>query len=428
MSERRGSSVTMATRSVDAHEISRSTVQTELGCRGVVLRFRPALEAAFERETQVDRVRHLVRAAILALVLSNCFLVSDLAMIPDAFGACVLLHAVCTLAYSAVICATPRITRPATREAVHALSSIVAILGSVGLCWLSHAPGRGCLAVAWLQYIVYANVVLRLRQVWALAFSVIGGLAAGTAVLAGSGLGPDVRMLMLISLVSTAGFTLYANAAIEAGERRRFLLTLDQRLCAEELSRMNDRLSAISTTDWLTGVANRRGLERYLAESWAAAALRRQTLALLMVDVDHFKLFNDQYGHPAGDACLTRLALLIGQQLRGQTDRLARYGGEEFAVLLPGADQQEATRVAERIRQMVERLGLPHGAPGASVFVTVSIGAGSAEPAYDGGPEQLIAAADRALYMSKQLGRNRVHPEHISAERAMPESEVAGDD
>ena len=209
----------MATRSVDANELSRGTVQTELGGRGAVLRFRPALEAAFERETQAERVRHLVRAAVLAMVLSNCFLVSDRALIPDVFGASVLLHAVCTLAYSAVICATPRVTRPATREAVHALSPIVAILGSVCLCWMSHAPDRGCLAVAWLQYIVYANVVLRLRQFWALAFSVIGGVA-GTAVLAGSGLGPDVRLLMLISLVSTAGFTLYANAAIEAGERR----------------------------------------------------------------------------------------------------------------------------------------------------------------------------------------------------------------
>ena len=388
----------------------------------------PALEAAFERETQADRVRHLVRAGILALVLSNCFLVSDYGLIPDAFGASLLLHGLDTVVYGAVLWATPRIARPATREAVHALCLVVAILGSVSLVAVSQAPGRGDLAVAWLQYIVYANVVLRLRQLWAVVLSVIGVAVAGVALLAASGLGADVQLLMLLSLVSTAGFTLYATTAIEAGERRRFLLTLDQRLCAEELARINDRLRSISTTDWLTGVANRRGLERYLEDAWAAAAARRQRLALLMVDVDYFKLFNDRYGHPAGDACLTRLALLIGQQLRGETDRLGRYGGEEFAVVLPEADHQEAIRIAERIRHTVEDLGLPHGAPGASAVVTVSIGAGSAEPAEGGGPEQLIAAADRALYVSKRRGRNRVHPAPLMAGRLLPEGEAAGDD
>ena len=217
-------------------------------------------------------------------------------------------------------------------------------------------------------------------------------------------------MLVPLSVLTAAAFTFYANYTIEAGARRAFLLVLDQRLCADELAGLNTRLRALSTTDWLTDVANRRGLEAFLEQAWRTATAAQQPLALLMIDVDHFKLFNDRHGHPAGDACLRRLACLITQLLRQETDRLGRYGGEEFAVLLPNTTLAEAILAAERIRSHVEDLVLPHGAAGAGPVVTVSIGVAALRPAPGCAPEELIAAADAALYESKLGGRNRVYP------------------
>ena len=128
----------------------------------------------------------------------------------------------------------------------------------------------------------------------------------------------------------------------------------------------------------------------------------------MFADVDHFKLFNDRYGHQTGDECLRAVAEIIGEKADRPTDLAARYGGEEFAIVLPETDRNTACEVAERIRSAVLGLAIAHGAPGAGHHVTISVGVALLEPEDIGSPDWLLGQADQALYAAKRLGRNRV--------------------
>jgi len=166
------------------------------------------------------------------------------------------------------------------------------------------------------------------------------------------------------------------------------------------------RMQLLATEDGLTGVANRRRLDETLEEEWRRAMRERTPLALLMIDVDCFKLYNDTYGHLGGDDCLRRVAqAILPIPVRGG-DLVARYGGEEFAVLLPNTEAAGAAEMAEQIRFAVEALGLEHERNPHRV-VTISVGCSAVVPTPGSGPQTLIHGADRALYLAKQNGRNR---------------------
>jgi diguanylate cyclase (GGDEF)-like protein len=194
-------------------------------------------------------------------------------------------------------------------------------------------------------------------------------------------------------------------------EERTALLEERSALLAEqgrELRDLNRRLKDMSNRDALTGVANRRRFKEFLDTEWRRALRSRTSVSVLMVDIDHFKPFNDAYGHQQGDACLKRVAEAMSGELQRAGDLLARYGGEEFVVVLPGHGLDAACQVGRRLRQAVEALAIPTSVSGAAPVVTVSIGAASAVPQGKEAPAALIAAADRALYRAKDAGRNRV--------------------
>jgi diguanylate cyclase len=173
-----------------------------------------------------------------------------------------------------------------------------------------------------------------------------------------------------------------------------------------ELESVNQQLEALSSTDGLTGVFNRRYFDARLAEE-AARSRRQGALSLIMIDVDHFKLLNDNLGHQAGDACLRRLADVLMTVVRRETDIVARYGGEEFTIILPYTDAAGSRALADKLRTMVER-ELRFEWEQQPVPVTVSIGVATAPGGLFVEPSELIAAADDALYTSKQAGRNQV--------------------
>jgi GGDEF domain-containing protein len=200
----------------------------------------------------------------------------------------------------------------------------------------------------------------------------------------------------------------------------------------QELRDSNHQLRELAQLDALTGLANRRAFNERLAAEWKLAVKLRQPIAVLMIDVDHFKPFNDIYGHMQGDACLRKVSGVLMEGTRAQADDpipaietelsqafyriggharrsdfAARYGGEEFAVLLQGADLEIATQVAERLRREVEDMLMAHsGAPWG--FVSISVGAASVLPTEKHSPQELTEAADAALYQAKRQGRNRV--------------------
>ncbi|WP_438446544.1 GGDEF domain-containing protein [Gorillibacterium sp. sgz5001074] len=179
-----------------------------------------------------------------------------------------------------------------------------------------------------------------------------------------------------------------------------------------KLKAENRMLEQLAMIDSLTGVANRRSFDCLLAKEWARAVRGSQPLSVLFIDIDYFKLFNDQYGHQQGDEALRRVVSVLRSGLRRSGDMLARYGGEEFAVILPDTNLAGARLVGLSLLEGIERAAIPHKGSAVSGHVTISVGCASADPAQDGSsPEMLLEAADRELYSSKKKGRNRVSPE-----------------
>jgi len=177
-----------------------------------------------------------------------------------------------------------------------------------------------------------------------------------------------------------------------------------------EQKKLETRLETLAIEDSLTGLANRRRFDERLKEEWARAYRERSSLSLLMIDVDHFKSYNDEYGHPAGDACLRQVAQIIAAEMHRSGDLAARYGGEEFAMLLPNTDAAGCALIGDRIRRAIRDAGLVHTSNHAAGCVTASLGGAACRPALErtAGVVSLIEAADQALYAAKDAGRNRL--------------------
>ncbi len=167
-----------------------------------------------------------------------------------------------------------------------------------------------------------------------------------------------------------------------------------------------DRLARISTEDALTRLRNRRSFDESLRREWRRARRNNRGVTLLMIDIDHFKMLNDAFGHPEGDQRLRQVALALARCARRATDTIARYGGEEFVAILPSTSAAEALALAERMRGAVEHARLASPAPGG--FVTISVGVGYLEQVGSLPPEALLKIADAALYEAKRAGRNQV--------------------
>ena len=174
-----------------------------------------------------------------------------------------------------------------------------------------------------------------------------------------------------------------------------------------ELLLLNQKLEQLSTTDGLTGIANRRRFDEVLELEWARANRTQQPITLAILDIDWFKLYNDHYGHLAGDECLRRVSAVLKANICRTGDLVARYGGEEFVLITPGMDIQHALKISETIREEIKALAIPHAT---SMFasVTVSIGVTSLTPQHSQNADILVKVADEALYQAKNEGRNRI--------------------
>lgn len=184
--------------------------------------------------------------------------------------------------------------------------------------------------------------------------------------------------------------------------REEDLLILNQRLVE-----LNNELAQLSVTDSLTGLANRRSFNQFLQREWLREQRERQPFAVIMIDIDHFKRYNDHYGHLEGDICLQKVALALQGALCRAGDLLARYGGEEFIAILPHTDDHGASDLAADFHSRVRELRIPHADSPVAPIVTISIGIASVIPRQGLSPERAVAMADEALYKAKQSGRNQ---------------------
>lgn len=174
----------------------------------------------------------------------------------------------------------------------------------------------------------------------------------------------------------------------------------------QSLQAANAELEQLVALDSLTQVANRRKFDEYLEQEWRRSIRSQQPLSLIMFDIDSFKRYNDYYGHQAGDVCLVKIAQAVQATVQRAADLVARYGGEEFAVILPDTSLLGAIVITEQIQQVIRALEIPHACSDASPIVSISLGITSLVPTINGSSKQLIASADRALYVAKQQGRN----------------------
>ena len=174
------------------------------------------------------------------------------------------------------------------------------------------------------------------------------------------------------------------------------------------LQEANQKLERLSFQDGLTMIPNRRYFDGFLEKEWFRAMRQKRPVALAMIDIDFFKLYNDSYGHQSGDECLKRVANVLSDTLRRSVDLVARYGGEEFVAILQDIDEAGALKVAESMRTRVAGLGIAHKSSECSDVVTISGGFAVMVPQRNTPPELLIEAADRAVYRAKHKGRNRI--------------------
>ena len=377
------------------------------------IRFPKDLERAFQEQVRSYRAKALRSSIVPSLICYNAFLPADIVLLPATAWLAAGLH----LLVSGWIVAAGLILRSRPTLAVRELVGVsipAAMIGQILFVFaLNNTDAAGDYQYLAVMIVVYMNVNVRPDFRFALAASValalIYGLvlAAGPAPLSG-------KLVGIASMASAAYLTLVANWRMERDGRHAFLHRLRDQLRRQVAEEEAER-------DALTGLFNRRSLETRGTRLWSQAGAFGQ-IAAIMLDVDHFKAFNDRYGHPAGDLCLKRVAAAILAELRHDDAVAIRFGGEEFLILLADADLLLAERTAERIRRAVEGLAIPHEGAGGTGRVTVSLGV-MAGPAAAHPVSELIAGADTALYAAKRNGRNQIWPPFIF--RGGPVSDLA---
>lgn len=381
----------------------------EKGFRG--LKFPDALEARYAEDHAEQRLKILVSSGMLVTLLFNWFLMSDNLMVPDVFDLSLRLRLFiftpCTILGIYLITKLPSVQ---AREWLAMGTGLIASALNLFVCLSSKDVMAGPYLVSMVPIVMFSNSVAQMRFFPALLMdsAILLLFGYGAWVLAA----PHNMPILLsagFTLISATVFTLYGCYTLERDERQNWLLHLREKVLLQELELANKHLDTVSRSDLLTEVANRRHFDEYLQLVWERARLDGSDISLMMIDVDHFKSYNDRYGHPEGDECLREVAATLKRRLRRPGDLIARFGGEEFIAVLAGTPLTTAASAAERVRKGVENLNRLHATSPTHAVVTVSIGVACLRPnAPHASPAQLIAAADEALYQAKSRGRNRV--------------------
>ena len=401
----------------DAH-ITLADAEKALVVRPGRLRFAPAVEARFEADTGARRCLRLAAAILIGMIIHLLSLRPNALLLADVFTlALVIKVGIITPLFVLCLFALTGNPRPWLRESMVMAIPIAVMAGQMYLVCESSSSLAAYAHYPALVNIVFANLIVRARFFYACTASTVSLVIYAVSVAQLDSLPSEARTSAIVVLAVGVVCTLYANFYLERDERSAYVIALREGLRSGMLDNANRELSRISNLDAMTGLANRRGFDRRLDATWIAAQAAGQSLAVLMLDVDHFKRFNDRYGHQAGDVCLKRIAESLRAQLRGGDALVARFGGEEFIAVLPGADLLAGTRAAERVRRAIEACAIRHELASTGV-VTASIGVAATVAAPGGSAKEIIAGADAALYEAKRHGRNRVWPPILASDRA----------
>jgi len=286
---------------------------------------------------------------------------------------------------------------------------IVLTSGSIILILeLSHHPNVVHYHTGIILIIMFGNIIVRLRFWHAFWVSWLTFLLYVLTVSRITPMPPPVMINSSVVLFSAIIISLIANYQMERDLRWNYLRNLLTEIETIRLEKAKAELELLSSSDVLTGLANRRHCDVFLDTEWQMGIRYRTQLSMLFLDVDDFKAYNDHYGHQAGDICLQKIAIIIKECVHRPQDLCARYGGEEFIILLPNTSRESTLQLAEKIRNNVELENIPHAYSRASSHVTISIGVVSMIPQAGLNQNILVEMADKALYNAKNLGRNQI--------------------
>jgi diguanylate cyclase (GGDEF)-like protein len=370
----------------------------ELPCANPAMRFEPALEAEYIRSRLLS-LRALIRMACLLALATTLLRMGELLVTGRGMQ---IPSVVLAILFPAVV-----------------LSS------SLLLTWITWSQGFS------RRYLPLANIAVPVRNVFAaiaVAAMATRGQVELLVVMPAMVLSPFFflgllfRPALICVALTIVAFTVSALvSAMPAPVLLRscgFLVVMaaTSAVAAWQLEKQSRRsflesrlIAQLAEHDALTGAKNRRVFDEHLARLWQQAIRDGRQIAALLIDVDHFKAYNDRYGHQAGDIALQQVAQAVRGQISRPLDMLSRYGGEEFAVLLYDIDGGSAHDIAERMRIAVSALGIEHRGSRAALVVTVSIGVAAIRPLAERGPHGALQLADEALYAAKARGRNNVH-------------------
>jgi diguanylate cyclase (GGDEF)-like protein len=392
---------------------SLQTVTAALERRTVRLRFPGELEQQYERDFALGRQRRVALLLTLVTIAYGLEYTRSCVLMPDVVVFSSWWHGAVIALHISFIAALLRKPVPAwLRESGMSALSVLVMVGFFATDIMTTSPLSKFMHFHVLIGIMFNNVIQRLQFRYAVATTILSFALYRFAVVHLHDLSSEELPAALSMLVFVSIMTLVANYELEKQSRRHYLTTLRERLRNEDLATANRDLMTAANLDPLTGLSNRRFLENFLEALWLKQRIGQDSTAILMLDIDHFKRFNDAHGHLAGDDCLRQVADAVRSTLRRDNDLAARYGGEEFLIVLPRTDFDQAQRTAERIRHAVERCKIK--AP--SGFVSVSIGVAASTRSARGFAD-LIGRADAALYGAKNAGRGRVWPPSLEWNR-----------
>lgn len=314
---------------------------------------------------------------------------------------------------------------PGLQRSYGAYVCLGSFLGLTGLTVLTSAFLSPFISQQASYIVIYIYMIVYILNTLPLLNNIIIGVASSLTSLAlieGIGLSVDMSMF-----AQYAGLSNVMGAAIawmlDHRDRQSYLQERLLDIEKQQLDRLSQEMARLSREDGLTTLANRRFFNETLAREWSVAEREQQPVSLVFVDVDHFKPYNDTYGHLEGDNALREVGKTLKAQVRRPADLAARYGGEEFVLLLPNTDEEGAMAVARDVRDAIDALQIPHRSSKAGKHLSVSIGLSTLVPGSDNSISTLIDQADEGVYAAKRAGRHRIRAFHLLRVRHSPPSE-----
>lgn len=381
---------------MDANAISLQEVEELVASRRGAFAFPPALEARYERETGPRRARFLVNTTLRTALIYNIFILCEYLLAPDTFLFATALHLFVVTPWMLLVAhLLPSVSSARWREGLAVSIAVVMVAQVLAVYTITTSEYAS-------RYIYFAPTIYlcvaaiqRMPFAWGLRLAATIFVMITIANVLRGETPPPIAIVNAMTFAAIAGVIINSNFLASREQRRLYLLSVRDQLRAE----VSD---SDANADALTGLGNRRFLEKRARALWDSAPMQ---VAAIIFDADHFKSFNDAYGHSRGDTCLKRVAACATAELRETSDVAIRLGGEEFLLLLVDTDAEVAEIVAERIRATIAALGIPHEGNPRGV-VTASFGVASATTR-NATLEELVERADAALYVAKSAGRNR---------------------